>query len=255
MPLKSGSLSILISCVLNALAVRSSTTYWPMKSGLRFDRSDLTQIRAINRTSGGSNNKNGSSTIRGGTVARTSWSRYLSPYWGLPRDVQVRKAKIDDMTDRFDIISRIPFAVPPRNAWARFATKEEHGTVRRVAGWAILPRVLFGTREAKPRRADPRDIALGPIIATTTASDGDVSWFTAPLQRGPMTCRLIYGRASVRWAIRQEKIIDSALKIDRTGKAQPREIPPRDEEASSSTSDERPWESVINYNDINYEIY
>lgn len=37
----------------------------------------------------------------------------------------MRKAKTDDMTDRFDIISRILSAVPPRNAWARIATKEE----------------------------------------------------------------------------------------------------------------------------------
>ena len=36
--------------------------------------------------------------------------------------------KIDDRTD---IVSRVLSVVPPRNAWARFATKEEHGTAQR----------------------------------------------------------------------------------------------------------------------------
>lgn len=55
----------------------------------------------------------------------------------------------------------------------RFEGRTRHGVARRIAGWAIFSQIFFGTREVKSRRADPRDIALEPIIA---ANDEDERW-------------------------------------------------------------------------------
>lgn len=137
------------------------------------------------------------------------------------------RSKIDDRTDRFDIVSRAPFRLGTRGRCFAYKGRTWHGTARRIAGWAIPPRVLLRTREIKARQADAarycaRDRLLRRPRRAMKTSDGDVSRFTARnlISTGSYDLPLdLWPSKRTRWAIRREEIIDSALKIDRAGKA------------------------------------
>lgn len=111
---------------------------------------------------------------------------------GLSRGIQVRETK-RETSGRIDSMSFQGFCSPFRLGTRGHVSLRWKNTARR--GAAQREESLGGqffrgfsprnARQVKPRRADPRDIALGLIIAarrprrTIETNDGDVSRFTA----------------------------------------------------------------------------
>lgn len=231
-----------------------------MKSDLRFDHSDLTRIRVINRASEGSNNTNDSSTTRGGTVAkpadRVIWANIA--YRETSRCTKQNRRS--DAQARYRFKGSVLRSASERVGAFRYEGRTRHGAARRIAGWAILPRVLLGTRQVKPRRVDPRDIALELIIAP--ANDEDERWRRFAIYgSGPRfngVLRLaVWFMAEQAYAMSDPAREDNRFGgQDRSYRKSPTASNPISRRGGIIVDKRRAlWGSVINYNDINYEIH